>query len=83
MIAEEAIRFLEHEGRKCRDKDAHEALCLLLPSMLRLLCLEPMDDFAALDFAIEMRKELREQVNPEPVKSAELQVFTQPAQMIS
>ncbi len=62
MIAEEAIRYLEHEARLCRDKDAHEALCLLLPAMLKLLCLDPMDSFEALDFSIKMRDELRDQV---------------------
>ena len=66
MIAEEAIRYLAHEASHCRDKDAHEALCLLLPAMLKLLCLEPMDNFEALDFAIKMRDELRDQVMFEP-----------------
>jgi len=62
MIAEEAIRYLDHEARLCRDKDAHEALCLLLPAMLKLLCLQPMDNFEALDFLIKMREELRDQL---------------------
>lgn len=68
MIAEEAIRFLDHEARHCREKDAHEALCLLLPAMMQLLGLNQMDAFEALSFTIEFRDELRSQVNPEPVK---------------
>ena len=67
MIAEEAIRYLAHEAKHCRDKDAHEALCLLLPAMMQLLGLKPMDCFEALDFTIRFRDELRDQVNPEPV----------------
>jgi hypothetical protein len=70
MIAEEAVRFLAHEARRCRDRDSHEALCLLLPAMLQLLALEPMNDFEALDFALGMRHELSDQVNPEPVTHA-------------
>jgi hypothetical protein len=67
MIAEEAIRFLDHEARQCRDKDAHEALCLLLPAMMQLLGLKQMDQFEALSFTMDFRDELRMQVNPEPV----------------
>lgn len=70
MIAEEGIRYLAHEAKLCRDKDTHEALCLLLPAMLRLLCLEPMDDFEALDFAIKMRDELRDQQILQPATVA-------------
>jgi hypothetical protein len=67
VIAEEAIRYLEHEARLCRDKDTCEALCLLLPAMLRLLCLSPMDNYEALDFTIKMRDELRDQVTLEAI----------------
>jgi hypothetical protein len=67
MTAEEAIRYLAHEARMCRDRDSAEALCLLLPAMTRLLRVPAMDDFEALDFTIRFREELREQPNPEPV----------------
>ena len=67
MIAEEALRYLAHQAKRCRDSDSAEALCLLLPSMLQLLCLDPMNDFEALDFHIQLRNELRDQLNPEPV----------------
>lgn len=67
MIAEEAIRFLAHEAKRCRDKDAAEAICLWLPTMCKLLCLQPMDDFEALDFGVQARAELDLQENPEPI----------------
>lgn len=67
MIAEEAIRFLAHEARTCRDRDQAEAICLLLPSMLRLLCVQPMDDFEAHAFAFQLREELKLQEHPQPV----------------
>lgn len=68
MIAEEALRFLAHEARKCRDRDAADALCLLLPSMLQLLGLEVMNDFEALDFHLQIRTELRDQWNPQSAR---------------
>lgn len=67
MIAEEAIRYLAHQARRCRDRDTAEALCLLLPAMMQLLCLEPMDDFEAIEFQLSLRHELREQEMPETV----------------
>ena len=66
MIAEEALRYLAHEAKECRDRDQAEALCLLLPAMLKLLCLKPMDDFEALDFHAHFHAELRDQWLPEP-----------------
>jgi hypothetical protein len=69
MIAEEAIRFLAHEAKRCRDKDSAEALCLWLPTMCRLMGLQPMDDFESLDFAVNAREELKLQEHPEPVSS--------------
>lgn len=66
MIAEDAIRFLAHEARVCRDRDTAEALCLLLPAMCQLLCLQPMDPYEAIAYRLRMREELREQVNPDP-----------------
>lgn len=83
MIAEEGIRYLEHEARHCRDKDAHEALCLLLPAMLKVLCLNPMDDFEALDFTYKLRDELRDQVNAEPVNETSTALELHPAQATS
>ena len=65
MISEEALRFLAHQAKRCRDRDSAESLCLLLPAMMRLLCLEAMDDFEALDFHLQLRTELREQWLPE------------------
>jgi hypothetical protein len=67
MIAEEAIRYLAHEASRCRDRDAHEALCLLLPAMCRLLCVQPMDDFESIGFQLQLKAELHDQVIPEAV----------------
>jgi hypothetical protein len=50
MTPENALRFLEHEAGECRDRDAHEALCLLLPALLRAFDLERMNDYEALAF---------------------------------
>ena len=64
MTLQNALRFLDHEARRCRDRDAHEALCLLLPAILKTLRLEPMDDFQALDFQLKFRAALKETVEP-------------------
>ena len=58
MMPADALRFLEHEALLCRDRDAHEALCLLLPALLKVMELSPMDDFDALAFRIELHKAL-------------------------
>ncbi len=47
MNAEEAIRFVAHQASLCREHETHEALCLLLPGLLRVLELEPMTGFEA------------------------------------
>jgi hypothetical protein len=68
MTPAEALCFLGHEARQCHDRDAHEALCLLMPALLNLLELAPMDDYQALDFRIELRKALtgRQAASPAP-----------------
>ena len=45
-----AIRYLAHEAALCRDRDAAEALCLLLPALMRLYDLPPMEDAEAAAF---------------------------------
>lgn len=55
MNAEEAIRFLEHEASYCREREMHEALCLLLPAMLRALGLPRMNGYEAKDFRRELK----------------------------
>jgi len=65
MTPANALRFLDHEAQACRDRDSHEALCLLLPSILRALDLEPMTQFEALEARLELRNCLREKfLNP-------------------
>ena len=58
MTAEQAIRFCEHEARRCRDRDTAEAICLLLPAIRDALKLYPMDDFEALEFRTELKQSL-------------------------
>jgi hypothetical protein len=61
MTAEQAIRFLDHQARRCRDRDSAEALCLLLPALLKVLNLQPMDACEAIAFRLELRGTLRRQ----------------------
>ena len=58
MTPADALRYLDHEARVCRDHDAHEALCLLLPALLKVMDLSSMDDYDALAFRIELHKVL-------------------------
>jgi hypothetical protein len=50
MNPEDALRFIHHEAGFCRDRDAHEALCLLLPALLRACDLRPMNGYEAQAF---------------------------------
>ena len=58
MTTEDAIRFLDHQARLCRGRDACEALCLLLPAMMRIMDLDRMEDVEALAFRLRFRGEL-------------------------
>jgi hypothetical protein len=58
MTPERAIRFLAHEARMCRGRDACEAFCLLLPGMVKVLELEAMDSYEAADFRRQFKQEL-------------------------
>jgi hypothetical protein len=58
MTAANAIRFLHSEAAKCRDRDACEALCLLLPALLKVFNLDPMEDVEAAAFRYQFREEL-------------------------
>lgn len=60
MTAEQCLQFLAHEARRCHDRDAHESLCLLLPSVLKVLDLSPMHYADALEFTVELREAVRE-----------------------
>jgi hypothetical protein len=55
MTAEQALRFAAYEAAWCRDRDAHEALCLLFPPLLHALELPPMDSFEAERFRRELK----------------------------
>lgn len=69
MNAEDAIRFLAHEAARCRDRDAHEALCLWLPALCKLLGVRPADDFEALAIQAKAHQDLRA-LNESPLVEA-------------
>ena len=73
MNADDAIRFLAHEAKACRDRDAHEALCLVPPALLRVLGVRAMDDFEALEFMRQFHNELRA-LNESPLVEAHCEV---------
>lgn len=60
MTAEDALRSLAFEAQRCRDRDAHEALCLRLPALLKVFSLPPMTGVEAASFDVEFHQELRE-----------------------
>lgn len=58
MTAEDAIRYLDFRARECRDKEAHEALCLLLPALLKVFNLPEMDSVEAEAVRFDLRRSL-------------------------
>lgn len=60
MNADDAIRFLAHEAKQCRDRDAHEMHVLLYPAMMKILDLAPMDDIEAAAARCQFHAALRE-----------------------
>jgi hypothetical protein len=60
MTTDNAIRFLHFEAAKCRDRDSCEALCLLMPALLRVMELQPMENVEAAAFRHQFRQELDE-----------------------
>lgn len=50
MNTTDAIRWLNYEAGRCRDRDSAEALCLLLPALLQAFELRPMGDIEAAAF---------------------------------
>jgi hypothetical protein len=50
LDAPTCLRFLEHEAMECRDRDAGEMVCLLIPSLRQVAGLEPMEDLEAKAF---------------------------------
>lgn len=58
MTPQDALRFAAYEADECRDLDAHEALCLLFPALLRALSLPPMDEFEAEAFRYRLKQQL-------------------------
>jgi hypothetical protein len=72
VTAEDAIRFLASEAEFCRGRDAGEALCLLHPSVMRVLELPPMTGEEAARFRAELRCTLQSQTDfrNDPMPSA-------------
>jgi len=68
MSTEDTIRFLHHEAHTCRDRDRCEAFCLLLPALVKLLDLQPMDDAEAAAFSHQFKNELRQASNGQPAR---------------
>lgn len=68
MTPEDAIRYLDHQAARCRGRDAGEALCLLLPAMMRVLGLERMEDVEAAAFRFGFKRDL-EALADEPAQS--------------
>jgi hypothetical protein len=66
MTPEDAIRYLDHQAKECRGRDASEALCLLLPALLRILELERMEDAEALAFQYGFKRDLAALVDGRP-----------------
>lgn len=58
MTAQDTIRFLHHQAANCRGRDEAEALCLLLPAILKVLQLPAMDDYEAAQFRRQLKSEL-------------------------
>jgi hypothetical protein len=61
---EDALRFLALEASECRERDAHEALCLLLPGLLRVLSLQPMNHYEASAFRKQFKEQLTKKIAP-------------------
>ncbi len=59
MNSTDALRWLAHEAKRCRDRDSAEALCLLFPALLRSLNLEAMDALEAEAFKHRVKESLR------------------------
>jgi len=65
MNADNALRFLAHQAKVCRDRDRMEMHLLLFPAMLDECGLEAMDDFEAECFLRDFKERRRKrEVNP-------------------
>jgi hypothetical protein len=65
MTPDQAVRWIAYEAADCRGRDASEALCLLLPALLRALKLTPMAGVEAEVFRRQLREYLK---NSEPCR---------------
>lgn len=74
MTTENAIRWLAHESKECRDRDSCEAFCLLLPALLRVLALDAMHEAEAAAF----RHEFKQRLNLLPFQDATNRALARP-----
>ncbi|MGB7767417.1 MAG: hypothetical protein WBN22_00990 [Verrucomicrobiia bacterium] len=74
MTTENAIRWLAHESKECRDRDSCEAFCLLLPALLRVLALDAMHEAEAAAF----RHEFKQRLNLLPFQDATDRALARP-----
>jgi len=74
MNAANALRFLAREAARCHAlstsgdsgaRDAHTMLCLWLPTLLKVNNLEPMDQYEARAFELDVFTALREGIEQE------------------
>jgi hypothetical protein len=82
MTEADAIRFLVYEAGECRDRDAHEALCLLLPALARVFGLPTMGPREALAFRLQLKEALggagnhsKSRVTPQDTQPAPSNLF--------
>lgn len=74
MTASDAIRWLHYQASLCRSQDQHEALCLLLPALLRTLELQPMSERQAWAFRLELKEQLNHQTKEPATRLAQTSV---------
>jgi hypothetical protein len=64
VTAADAVRYLDWRAAECRDRDQHQALCLLLPAVLHALNLKPMRDEEAWAFHRELKNAANKKNGP-------------------
>lgn len=71
------VRYALHEAKRCRDRDACEAFCLVWPAIGEVVAAKPMDDFEAMAFFALLREE-RRRVETVPLVEAHCSVCDWP-----
>lgn len=58
---EECLRFIASQAAFCRQKETHEALCILVPALMKMTGLIPMNGYEETEF----RKTFKAALNPQ------------------